>query len=130
MIVAAVGNGGTAAPLAYPAAYPGVVGVTSVDSQHHMQVDAGHGHAMFAALGVDVRAAKVDHGFGTFTGTSFAAPVVSARLALLMSRPDPKTATLAVQSLRREAAPLDFGKYGDGFGYLDPPRPEALSSAQ
>jgi subtilisin family serine protease len=95
-----------------------------------MQVDAGRGHALFAALGVDVRAAKAERGFETFTGTSFAAPVVSARLALMISRPDPKAAALAIEALRREAVPFDFGKYGDGFGYLEPPHPQAVSAAQ
>lgn len=130
VIVAAVGNGGTAAPLTYPAAYPGVVAVTSIDAQHHLQVDAGRGHAMFAALGVEVRAASRDRGYSSFTGTSFAAPLVSARVAPMMSKLDVRAAAAAVESLRQQATPMDFGKYGDGFGYLDPPRTSALSAAQ
>lgn len=130
VIVAAVGNGGAAAAPAYPAAYSGVIGVTSVDTALHMQIDAGRGHAMFAALGVDVRAAKPERGYAKYTGTSFAAPVVSARLALMLTRPDPRAVAAAVATLRREASPLDFGTYGDGFGYVAPPRPQALSAGR
>ena len=130
VIVAAVGNGGAASAPAYPAAYPGVIGVTSIDSAHHLQVDAGRGHAMFAALGVEVRAAKPERGYADYTGTSFAAPVVSARMASLIANPDPQVAASAIATLRREATPFDFGKYGDGFGYVDPPRPQAVSAGR
>ena len=130
VIVAAVGNGGAAAAPAYPAAYPGVIGVTSVDDAHHLQIDAGRGHAMFAAFGVNVRAAKMDRGYANFTGTSFAAPVISARMALMMAKPDPEAAASAVETLRRTATPLDFGNYGEGFGFVDPPRTEALTAGR
>jgi subtilisin family serine protease len=128
VLVAAAGNGGAAAALSYPASYPGVIAVTSVDSRHHLQIDASVGHALFAAPGVDIRAAKVDRGFAKFTGTSFAAPAVTARMALLVAKSDPKTATEALQLLRASAPELP----GDGRGlrYVEPPGGPNVSAAQ
>jgi subtilisin family serine protease len=86
--------------------------------------------ALFAALGVDVRAAKIDRGFARFTGTSFAAPVVSARLALLLARPDPGAAAAALDALQRDARPLESDKFAARFGYLEPPHAPTISAQQ
>ncbi|MDE2161702.1 MAG: S8 family serine peptidase [Alphaproteobacteria bacterium] len=122
VLVAAVGNNGPAAPLAYPASYPGVVAVTSVDGNRHLQVDANRGDVTFAAIGVDVRAAAL-HGYTNVTGTSFAAPVVAARFALLVPAPDPQIVRRACLALEHAALPLGKG-FGDpafGYGYLPAP---------
>ncbi len=87
-LVAAAGNDGPAAPPNYPAAYPGVICVTSVDVAKRVELDANRRHCKFAALGVDVRAAKLPRGYGKFTGTSYATPVVTAHVAELMQKPD------------------------------------------
>jgi hypothetical protein len=72
IIVAAVGNDGPAAAPLFPASYPGVVGVTGVDGRSRVLIEAGRGDQVdFAALGV----------YGRARGTSFAAPIVAARLA-------------------------------------------------
>jgi subtilisin family serine protease len=130
VIVAAVGNAGPAAPLAYPAAYAGVVGVTSVDAEHHLQLDANRGDVSFAALGVDVRAAKPERGYSDFTGTSFAAPVVAARFALLVATPNVKAAQHAFIVLEKSAVSLspDAGAYG--HGYLGPPDAKTSIAAE
>ncbi|HLJ53085.1 MAG TPA: S8 family serine peptidase [Rhizomicrobium sp.] len=128
VLVAAAGNGGAAAALTYPASYPGVIAVTSVDSRRNLEIDASIGHALFAAPGVDIRAAKVDHGFAKFTGTSFAAPAVTARMALLVTRADPKAAADALQLLRRSAPELPG--QGPGLRYVDPSQSQSLSVAQ
>lgn len=83
VLVAAVGNDGPAAPPNYPAAYPGVIAVTSVDATGHLQVDANRG-GRFAARGVDVRAATLPRGYANVTGTSYAAPAIAARIARLL----------------------------------------------
>lgn len=127
IIVAAAGNNGAAGAPSYPASYPGVVGVTSVDAQYHLEVDASR-DAQFAALGVDVRAAKLDRGFARFTGTSFAAPVVSARLALLLVRPDPNVAAVALSQLHHAARPLEGS--ATRYGYLEPPHLTTISAQQ
>jgi hypothetical protein len=128
VLVAATGNAGAAAALAYPASYPGVIAVTSVDSRHHLEIDASVGHALFAAPGVNIRAADVDRGFAKYTGTSFAAPAVTARMALLLAKPDPKAAAAALQLLKGSAAELQSEQ--PGLRYVEPPAGHALSAAQ
>ena len=81
LIVAAVGNDGPAAPPAYPASYPGVVAVTGVDVRNRALPEAGKAlHLDFAAPGADMAAALPGSGYATVRGTSFAAPLVTARL--------------------------------------------------
>ncbi|MDE3114509.1 MAG: S8 family serine peptidase [Pseudomonadota bacterium] len=101
VLVAAAGNDGPAGPPNYPAAYPGVISVTSVDADRHLQLDANRARCRFAALGVDVRAANLPGGYADFTGTSYAAPIVTARFALLVGRPDVILARTAQETLAR-----------------------------
>ena len=118
VIVAAVGNDGPARPVGYPAAYEGVVAVTSVDIERRVQVDANRGPEIaFAALGVDVTVASLDKSYGMATGTSFAAPLIAARLALRMGRPDVAASLRAQQELRAEAVDLGAPGRDDIFGY-------------
>ncbi|MEM8935715.1 MAG: S8 family serine peptidase [Pseudomonadota bacterium] len=82
-IIAAAGNMGPDHPPLYPAAYPDVIAVTAVDTAGGIYPQANQGAQIdFAALGVDVPAASGD-GESLYTGTSFAAPHVAARAALL-----------------------------------------------
>jgi subtilisin family serine protease len=117
VLVAAAGNAGPAAPPAYPAAYDGVIGVTSVDAKQHLQVDANRGDVAFAALGVSVRAATVKKGYDTFTGTSFAAPVVAAQFALMVRTPDVEAARNASKRLAKSAVRLGE-QSAFGYGYV------------
>lgn len=82
-VVAAVGNDGPAAPAAYPASYGGVVSVTGVDARGRALPEAGRPkHLDFAAPGADMAAALPGQGFAEVRGTSFAAPLAAARLAI------------------------------------------------
>lgn len=82
-VVAAVGNDGPAAPPQYPASYPGVVSVTAVDEHGRALPEAGKPvHLDFAAPGADMAAALPGQGFARVRGTSFASPLVAARLLL------------------------------------------------
>lgn len=82
MVVAAVGNDGPAAPPQYPASYPGVIAVTGVDARGKPLMEAGRAlHLDFAAPGADMAGAVPGGGWEALRGTSFAAPLVSARLA-------------------------------------------------
>ena len=82
LVVAAVGNDGPDAPPQYPASYAGVVAVTGVDRHNQALPEAGRpSHLDFAAPGADMAAALPGGGYGAVRGTSFAAPLVAARLA-------------------------------------------------
>ena len=82
-VVAAVGNDGPAAPPQFPASYPGVIAVTAVDARDRALNEAGKAaHLDFAAPGADLAAALPGRGYARVRGTSFAAPLVAARLAL------------------------------------------------
>ncbi|MFC7537843.1 S8 family serine peptidase [Sphingomonas sp. GCM10030256] len=81
-LVAAVGNDGPAAPIQYPAAYPGVIAVTAVDARDRALPEAGRAARLdFAAPGADMAAALPGRGYAKVRGTSFATPLVAARLA-------------------------------------------------
>jgi subtilisin family serine protease len=119
LIVAAVGNDGPAAPPLYPAAFPGVVAVTGVDRTDKVLPEAGRGgFVAFAAPGADIDAANLPEGFVSVRGTSFAAPVVAGRLALLLDRADKTAAEHAVRLLAASArdlgAPGRDPIYGNG----------------
>jgi subtilisin family serine protease len=80
-VVAAVGNDGPAAPPQYPASYPGVIAITAVDAHGRALPEAGRAtHLDFAAPGADMAAALPGSGYARVRGTSFAAPLATARL--------------------------------------------------
>jgi subtilisin family serine protease len=107
VIVAAAGNDGPAAPPVFPGAYDGVLGVTAVDAQNRVYRYANRGqHVDFAARGVAVAAIDAKGEVRDATGTSFAAPVIAARLAARMRRPDTAAATAAVRAMEAEARDL------------------------
>lgn len=111
LIVAAVGNDGPAAPPAYPASYRGVFAVTGVDAKGRVLPEAGRAlHVDFAAPGDAVLAATGMASVDRLRGTSFAAPLVAGRLALLYPAPAVDRIGPAVASLVMEAR--DIGKPG------------------
>lgn len=121
IVVAAVGNDGAAAPPLYPAAWPGVVGVTGVDARRRVLVEAERGpQVKFAAPGAQLAAAMSPSGYTLVRGTSFAAPIVAGLLALNLLTPDKAAADRAVTALAHEA--VDLGSPGPdpvyGFGLV------------
>lgn len=119
-IVAAAGNGGPAAPPAYPAAVPGVIAVTAVDKDLHIYRYANRGNYIsVAANGVDVLAARAPGGFARYTGTSFATPHVTGWIA--RCRATGGSARNCETAMRQ--ATRDLGTAGRdeiyGFGYLN-----------
>ena len=122
-IVAAVGNAGPAAPPLYPAAYPEVIGVTAVDARGTVYRRANRGpQTMLAAEGVNVPAPDGSGTLRAVSGTSFAAPRVSARLARAMTAPDAGTRDRVLADVVRRAR--DLGAPGRdpvfGFGLVRP----------
>lgn len=111
IVVAAVGNDGPAAPPLYPAAYPGVVGVTAVNARDRVLPEAGRGAQVdFAAPGADMAAAAMGGGYTGVRGASFAAPIVAGLLSARLSRPEAGGAEAAIQALGGEAR--DLGQRG------------------
>lgn len=86
-IVASAGNGGVKGRAAYPAAQSGVVAVTAVTSSNKIYAYATRGSYIdLAAPGVNIWVAKPDNGRKVVSGTSFAAPYVSAALLILKTK--------------------------------------------
>ncbi|NJS39756.1 MAG: S8 family serine peptidase [Rhodobacteraceae bacterium] len=112
VIVAAVGNGGPKAEPAYPAAYPGVIGVTAIDRTGAVYRRAGQGdHVDLAAPGVEVWTAASVKGARPKTGTSFAAPFVTAAVASLLAKEPILTAEEVAARLAGSAQDLgDVGR--------------------
>ena len=105
-VVAAVGNDGPAAPMLYPASQAGVIAVTGVDARNRALAEAGRAADLdYSAPGADMAAALPGKGYASVRGTSFAAPLVSARLALAGS----------VQRLDAEAVKKGHGRIGRGI---------------
>src|SRR5690606_25717648 len=82
-VVAAGGNSGSRAEAIYPAAQTGVIAVAAVDAARKPYRQGNRGdYVSFAAPGVDVWTVN-QSGKGAYrTGTSYAAPYVSALLAV------------------------------------------------
>ena len=105
-VVAAVGNDGPAAPPLYPASQMGVISVTGVDATSRALAEAGKSlHLDYSAPGADMAAALPGTGYANVRGTSFAAPFVTARLAL----------TGSTTRLDTEADRKGFGQIGRGI---------------
>ena len=115
VIVAAVGNAGPNAKPLYPAAYSGVVAVTAVDKNHQAYLRANRGdYVTFAALGVDIIAAKASGGYHQQTGTSIAAPFVSAILTNIAGTEQIHT---YLQQLKENTIDLGPPGFDDIYGY-------------
>lgn len=121
ILVGAAGNDGPTAPVAFPAAYEGMIAATAVDSEGRIYVAANRGpQVLFAAVGVAVRAAALGKGYTSVSGTSFAAPQVAVALARAQARGEAngdgsREACIAMLAARAE----DLGPPGrdEVFGY-------------
>lgn len=109
IIVAAAGNDGAGAPPRYPAAFDFAIAVTAVDADRASYQRAPRGaHIDFAAPGVDVFV-PVDGG-RYMTGTSFAAPFVTALIAADSAAAAARDAAAAGRALATNA--VDLGSAG------------------
>lgn len=114
-MVAAVGNAGPKAAVQYPAAFTSVIAVTAVDAEGKIYRKAVQGpHVDIAAPGVDVLG-STSQGARFMTGTSIAAPFVTARIAA-----EPKMLAYAdVTQIRQRliANSRDLGRTGPDSTY-------------
>lgn len=114
ILVASAGND-SASRISYPAAYPQVVGVTSVDAGSRLAEFSNIGHGVeLAAPGVGLASAWIEGKEVSFSGTSASAPLVSGAIAGLLSI-DPKlTPNEALELLTQHA--------NDGYAMGKDPR--------
>lgn len=117
-LVAAAGNFGPSAAPAYPAADEQTIAVTALDAAGRIYKSANHGsYIEFAAPGVDIWTAKTGDGGAYRSGTSFAAPYVTAAVAAMLAR-NPRLPTgLLRESLRRGARDLGPPGRDPAFGW-------------
>jgi subtilisin family serine protease len=86
VLIASAGNEGTSVP-SYPAAYPGVIGVGSVENDNTLSSFSNYGiNAQVVAPGDDISSTFWDGTFASWAGTSFAAPFVTAEAAEIIAR--------------------------------------------
>jgi subtilisin family serine protease len=118
VLVAASGNSGKE-EVYWPAAYEGVIAVGSVDADGKPSHFTTRGsHVALCAVGERVATCGLK-GYQLATGTSFAAPFVTAAAALLVSRAQRRSYPLSGEDVRRllvESATPWPGKDTQGYG--------------
>ncbi|MDR6319207.1 S8 family serine peptidase [Actinoplanes couchii] len=117
VVVAASGNDGADGGVAFPAGYPGVIGVGAVAPDGSLASFSQTGeHVDIVAFGQAVTALAPISGHRGVQGTSFAAPFVAATAALLRERFPAESAEQIGRRLLRSADPAPGGARSDGFG--------------
>ncbi len=117
-LVAAAGNGGPGAGPAWPAAWPEVIAVTAVDSGLRGYRQANRGpYVTLAGPGVNLWTAASISGGRLRSGTSYAAPFVSATLAIERLRNPQAPVTAVVEGLIGCAQDLGEAGYDETFGH-------------
>lgn len=107
-LVAAAGNDGADHPVTFPASHARVVAVTAIDRDRHVYRRANRGPSIeFAAPGVDLWLPFPKRSGRYYSGTSYAAPFVTAALA----------AGRSVTELRRSAVDLGARGRDEVFGH-------------
>jgi subtilisin family serine protease len=122
ILVAASGNSG-ATEHYYPAAHPGVIAVGAADDLRRPSRFSTRGdHVALCAPGRDIWTCDLQ-GYSCVSGTSFAAPFVTAACALLLAqagaRAWPLDPSLAREILMESARPFEEPEDGCGSGMLD-----------
>ena len=120
VLIAAVGNAGPRSPPLYPAADPGVIGVTATDAQDKLMPQANQGpQVALAAPGVEILAAAPDGGYQVTSGTSVAAAHASGVAALLLAAKPNLTPAQVRSDLVRSAQRVPGKRNEVGAGVVD-----------
>lgn len=122
VLVAAAGNAGPRSPPLFPADDPNVIAVAATDENDRLfKLSSPGPHIAIAAPGVDVVVAVPNGRYDIMTGTSFAAPMVSGVVALMMAR-NPALDVKTIRNILMVTA-RDLGSPGRddqyGAGLLD-----------
>ncbi|WP_438872250.1 type VII secretion-associated serine protease mycosin [Paractinoplanes rishiriensis] len=121
IVVAAAGNNATAEggnPVPFPASYDGVIGVGATTAEGTRATYSQHGkYVDIAAVGDNVTVAWRGTGHAVVQGTSFAAPFVSATVALIKQRFPDATPDEIFRRLTATADPAPGGDKSDDYGY-------------
>ncbi len=117
-MVAASGNNSSSEPT-YPASMLGVIAVSGLDESDQLASFSNYGDYIdVCAPAVNLYSALAgDFDWGTWSGTSFAAPFVSAACAMILQI-NPDNSTFIMEQYIRETASTDFQ-----WGVLTPPDP-------
>jgi len=120
LVIAAAGNGGPEAAPPFPAAHPGVVAVTAIDSRSRLYSAATRGDFIdLAAPGVEVPVPVPNETYpGQLSGTSMAAAHASGIAALLLGRNPTAKADELRAALEAGAKPVSVAA-GTGRGRID-----------
>jgi subtilase family protein len=120
LVIAAAGNGGPEAGPSFPAAHPGVVAVTAIDSRSRLYSAATRGDFIdLAAPGVEVPVPVPNETYpGQLSGTSMAAAHASGVAALLLGRNPAAKADELRAALESGARPVPVAA-NTGRGRID-----------
>ncbi len=111
VVVAAAGNYGTTAPV-YPAAYAEVLGVAGSDGNDQLYSWSSYGSSVkLAAPGCNF-STGASGGYGTFCGTSSAAPALAGIVGLLASFAPASSNTKLEQAVLSSAVTIAGVQYG------------------
>jgi subtilisin family serine protease len=122
LIVAAAGNNGREEKHFPASGGKGALAVAAVEANNTKSTYSNYGSwVRVVAPGSGIRSTYYDGGYASWSGTSFAAPIVSAQAALLFSLKPTMTADLVKESIRGtarsvdEVNPLYRGRLGKGI---------------
>jgi subtilisin family serine protease len=117
LLVAAAGNNGAGAPPAWPAAHPDTFSVTAIDDSMHLYQFANQGKYIdFAAPGVSIPT-DTPNGIMAQSGTSFAAPFITAMVGLHLKAGFKLDPDLIRRSMQRYSTDLGLAGKDDLFGW-------------
>lgn len=121
VLVAAIGNVSSKYPqgtVVYPAAYPEVISVSSMDSDYKIaSTSLRNGSATVCAPGADISFTDKNGNIVKDSGTSFACPCITAEIAILMQLAPFVNPEDVMELLKTRAKPIGNLDYDDGYGY-------------
>jgi Subtilase family len=130
ILVAPAGDDGEGANLVdYPAAYPGVIAVGSVDRGGQVApFSSRHSFVTLTAPGVSLTATTPPAGYSSVSSTSLSSGVVAGVAALVLSRFPHLTGAQVSQVMAESVSPARTHGPGAGLGVIDADRAVSLAA--